>query len=98
MSADGTWKLTMQTPIGERKSTLEAKTAGGTLTGKLTGEEGNSTNIYEGKADGNAVSWKADIKSPMPLTLQFTATVDGDRISGSVSAAVGNWPFTGTRA
>jgi len=97
MSADGTWKLTMQTPIGERKSTLEVKTAGGTLTGKLTGEEGNSTNVYEGKADGNNLSWKADIKSPMPLTLQFTAAVDGDRISGSVSAAVGSWPFTGTR-
>jgi hypothetical protein len=97
MSADGTWKLTMQTPIGERKSTLEVTTAGGALTGKLTGDEGNSTSIYEGKADGNTVSWKADIKSPMPLTLQFTATVDGDKISGSVSAAVGSWPFTGTR-
>ena len=28
MSADGTWKLTMQTPIGERKSTLALKERG----------------------------------------------------------------------
>ena len=49
MSADGTWKLTMQTPLGDRKATLALQSAGGALTGKLTGEEGNSTDIYEGK-------------------------------------------------
>jgi hypothetical protein len=98
MSADGTWKLSMQTPIGERKSTLALQTAGGALTGKLTGEEGNATDIYEGKLDGNSASWKADIKSPMPLTLAFTGTVDGDKISGTVSAgAIGSWPFNGTK-
>jgi hypothetical protein len=98
MSADGTWKLSMQTPIGERKSTLALKSAGGALTGKLTGEEGNSTDILDGKADGDKVSFKAAIKSPMPLTLEFTASVSDDKISGNVSASgVGSWPFSGTR-
>jgi len=97
MSADGTWKLTMQTPLGDRKATLALQSAGGALTGKLTGEEGNSTDIYEGKLSGNVASWKADIKSPMPLTLSFSANVDGDKISGTVSAAVGSWPFSGNR-
>jgi hypothetical protein len=97
MSADGTWNLTMQTPIGERKSTLELTSAGAALSGKLTAE-GNSTAIYDGKADGNTLAWKADIKNPMPLTLAFTATVDGDKISGTVSAgAIGSWPFSGGR-
>ena len=77
MSADGTWKLSMQTPIGERKSTLALKTAGGTVTGKLTADEGASTDIFEGKANGDNVTFKAAIKSPMPLTLEFTASVDG---------------------
>jgi hypothetical protein len=98
MSVDGTWKLTMQTPIGERKSTLNLVNGRDGLAGKLAGDEGNSTQIYEGKADGNNVSWKADIKSPMPLTLEFTGTVSGDSISGAVKAAVGSWPFTGSRA
>lgn len=98
MSADGTWKLSMQTPIGERKSTLALQTAGGALTGKLTGEEGNATDIYEGKLDGSNASWKADINTPMPLTLAFSGTVDGDKISGTVSAgAIGSWPFSGTK-
>jgi len=98
MSADGTWKLSMQTPIGERKSTLALVSTGGALTGKLTGEEGNSTDIFDGKASGDTVSFKAAIKSPMPLTLEFTASVAGDTISGNVSASgAGSWPFSGTR-
>jgi hypothetical protein len=98
MSVDGTWKLSMQTPIGERKSTLALKSAGDALTGKLTGDEGASTDIFDGKANGDNVTFKAAIKSPMPLTLEFTASVVGDKISGNVSASgVGTWPFAGTR-
>lgn len=97
MSADGTWKLNMQTPLGDRNATLTLVSAGGALTGKLTGEEGNTTDIYEGKLDGNSASWKADIKSPMPLTLSFTGALDGDKMAGNVSAAVGSWPFSGTK-
>ena len=98
MSADGTWKLSMKTPIGERKSTLELKEAGGAVTGKLTGEEGNATDIFDGKAAGASISFKANIKSPMPLTLEFTGTVEADKISGTVSASgVGSFPFSGSR-
>ena len=98
MSADGTWKLSMKTPIGERKSTLSLKSAGGTVTGKLTADEGASTDIFDGKANGDKVTFKAAIKNPMPLTLEFTAAVAGDKISGNVSAGgVGSWPFSGTR-
>jgi hypothetical protein len=98
MSVNGTWVLTMQTPIGERKSTLTLATNGAALTGTLAAE-GNSTTIQDGKADGNTVSWKAAIKNPMPLTLEFQGKVDGNAITGNVSAGgIGSWPFTGSRA
>jgi len=98
MSADGIWKLSMRTPIGERKSTLALKAAGNAVTGKLTREEGNSTDIFDGAVSGDKVSFKAAIKSPMPLTLEFTASVAGDTISGTVSASgVGSWSFSGSR-
>ena len=98
MSADGSWKVTMKTPIGERKATLALTTAGAALSGKMTGEEGNATDIFEGKTSGNGISFKAAIKSPMPLTLEFSGSVDGDKISGTVTASgVGSWPFSGTR-
>lgn len=98
MAVDGTWKCVMQTPLGDRKSTLALATQGATLTGTLTGEEGNSTSLFDGTVNGDDVSFKAAIKSPMPLTLQFTAKVSGNSIAGNVSASgVGSWSFTGSR-
>ena len=47
MSADGTWNLTMQTPMGERRSTLTLATSGGSLTGSQEAE-GNTTDITDG--------------------------------------------------
>ena len=98
MSAAGTWNLVMQTPIGERRSTLTLQSTGDALTGKLAAEDGNSVDIFDGKLADNGASWKADIKNPMPLTLEFAGTVDGDKMSGTVNAAVGSWPFSGSRA
>jgi hypothetical protein len=97
MSAAGTWELAMQTPIGERKVTLTIEVAGASLTGKMSAEDGNAVDIYDGKVAGNAASWKANIKNPMPLTLEFAGDLDGDRMTGTVSAAVGSWPFAGSR-
>ncbi len=98
MAADGTWNLTMDTPMGERKATLVAKTAGGALTGTQSAD-GNEAEIFEGTASGDSVAWKVSITSPMPLTLEFSGTVDGDKMSGTMSAGFyGSWPFTGTRA
>ena len=51
MSADGTWNLTMQTPMGERRSTLTLATSGGSLTGTQEAE-GNTTDITDGSVSG----------------------------------------------
>ena len=97
MSADGTWNLTMQTPMGERRSTLTLSTSGGTLTGKQEAE-GNTTDIAEGTANGNDVSWKVSITNPMPLTLTFNGTVDGNNLNGTADTGMfGSFPFEGTR-
>lgn len=98
MSADGTWKIVMSTPIGDRKATLALSTAGG-LSGTMTSDEGKSTQIFDGTTSGDSVSFKAAIQNPMPLTLQFTGKIDGGKISGSVSASgVGSFPFSGSKA
>lgn len=98
MAADGTWNLTMQTPMGERTSTLTLSTAGGALTGKQEAE-GNTTDIADGTVDGNNLSWKVSITNPMPLTLTFSGTVDGNSLNGSADTGMfGSFPFQGTRA
>ena len=97
-AADGTWNLTMQTPMGERRSTLTLSTAGGTLTGKQEAE-GNTTDIAEGSVNGNELSWKVSITNPMPLTLTFNGTVDGNTLNGTADTGMfGSFPFEGTRA
>jgi hypothetical protein len=98
MAVDGNWNITMSTPMGDRQSTLSLKSAGATLTGTQTAE-GDSTEIFDGKVNGDDVSWKVSITSPMPLTLDFTGKVAGDSISGEMGIGpMGSFPFTGTRA
>jgi hypothetical protein len=98
MAVDGTWNLTMQTPMGDRKATLDVTSAGAKLQGTQSAE-GNSADIFDGAVEGSAVSWKVNITSPMPMTLEFKGTVDGAGMTGSMTAgAFGSWPFTGQRA
>lgn len=95
---DGVWDTVTDTPMGQQKGTATLQTDGDTLTGTLSGAQGTAE-IQDGKVDGNAVSWKLDITQPMPLTLEFSATVDGDEMSGSVKlGAFGTASFKGTRA
>ena len=49
--------------------------------------------------DGNDISYKFKITSPMAIEVEVTATVDGDSISGSAKlGAFGNAKITGNRA
>ena len=98
MSADGTWNTTMNTPMGAQNGTMELKTDGASLSGTLTSPQG-TIELEDGTVDGDALTWKAAITTPMAMTLEFSATVDGDSMSGDVKlGAFGNATFTGTRA
>ncbi|QUD87430.1 hypothetical protein [Phenylobacterium montanum] len=98
MSVDGTWNVTVNSPMGPQPSTLTIKAEGGALTGTQSAQ-GNSQPIANGKVDGNNVSWSNSITTPFPMTLEFSGAVDGDKISGSVKAgAFGSFPFSGSRA
>lgn len=98
MAVDGTWNIAIETPMGTRNSTLVLKTEGGALKG--TQSEGpDSTEIAEGTVSGNQATWKVSITKPMPMDLEFSAEVDGDKISGQAATAMfGSFPFTGSRA
>ena len=98
MSADGTWNTTINSPMGAQEGSMTLATDGGTLTGTLAGPQGE-IEIEDGTVDGDNLAWKASMTSPMPMTLEFTATVNGDEISGDVKlGAFGNATFTGSRA
>ena len=97
MAIEGNWTIIMTTPMGERTASLVLQTSGGTLTGKQAAD-GESGEIFDGSVDGNRVAWKIDITNPMPLTLAYTGTVDGDAMTGDMSIGpMGSFPFTGVK-
>jgi len=54
--------------------------------------------VTDGTANSNAELWKVTVKMPLPLKLELTGTVDGDKISGRVKAGMlGCSPFGGIR-
>lgn len=98
MSVAGTYDVTVKTPMGEQAGKFTVVPDGDSFTGSLVGGLG-TMDIADGKVSGQTLSWKMDMKVPMPMTLDATATVDGDVISGSVKAGVfGSMAFSGTRA
>ncbi len=98
MAIDGTWNIAVNSPMGKQESVLTFASSGSDLTGSAAAQ-GQSTPITDGKIDGDKVSWKASITTPFPMTLEFTGTLAGDSLDGSVKAgAFGSFPFTGVRA
>ena len=97
MSADGNWKITMNTPMGARTMDVAIATGGDAFAGKIDSEMG--TQELTGKIDGDTLTWSTDITKPMPMKLEFSGAVEGDSMSGSVKLGMfGSAKFTGTRA
>ena len=97
MSADGNWKITINSPMGAQEVEASITTSGDTFTGQTKGRMGEQS--IEGKVSGDTLTWSTAITQPMPMTLEFTATVAGDSMSGNVKlGAFGSAPLTGVRA
>src|ERR1700753_4234847 len=98
MSVDGTWNVTVNSPMGAQPSTLNLKQDGAALTGTQSAQ-GTTQDIANGKVDGDTVTWSNSITTPFPMTLEFTGKLAGDTLNGSVKAgSFGSFPFTGKRA
>lgn len=97
MSVAGTYETVVKSPMGDQKSTLTVNVDGDTWTGTNVGAQG-SVACDNGKVDGNTITWTMAMTVPMPMTLEGTATVEGDTITGTVKAgAFGSFPMSGTR-
>lgn len=94
---DGSWDCTVKSPLGDQKLTLTVVADGGSFSGTASGAMGSSD--VSGTVEGNTLKWQQQMTVPMPMTLDCTATVDGDSISGQVQAgAFGSFPLSGSRS
>ncbi len=98
MSFEGKYNVEINTPMGKQTGMLVMAQEGDTLTGTMEAQ-GDIAPIANGTVSGDTATWNVDVTKPMPLTLGFTATKDGDNISGKCSlGAFGEADFTGTAA
>lgn len=97
MSADGVWNCTISSPMGSQQAVMTLSTQGSSLSGKMEGPQGTQE-FADGTVDGNSLSWNVEMTSPMPMTLEVSAEIEGDDISGKVKlGAFGDATFSGTR-
>ncbi len=98
MSVAGTYNVTTKTPMGDQSGTFTVAVDGDSFTGNVSNPMGNME-VQGGTVSGNTLSWKMDMKVPMPMSLTCTATVDGDAISGEIdTGSFGKMAMVGTRA
>jgi hypothetical protein len=97
-NVDGSWNTVTKSPLGDQQAVLTVASDGDSFTGSFVGGLG-STDITDGKIDGDTLHWSLDISVPMPMTLTVEAVIDGDTLNGNVTAGgFGSFPITGTRA
>ncbi len=97
MSVEGAYDCVTKSPMGDQQSVLTVNVDGDTFTGTNAGAMG-ALDIEDGKVDGNKLTWKMQMKVPMPMELNCEAVVDGDTLTGTVNAgAFGSMAMTGVR-
>jgi hypothetical protein len=99
MSVAGTYDISIASPMGEQKGSLTVNVDGNSFSGTVSNAMMGSMDISDGTVDGNKISWQMKMTTPMPMDLDCEATVDGDAITGAITAgAFGSMALTGTRA
>ncbi|MFF3326296.1 hypothetical protein [Streptomyces sp. NPDC002889] len=88
MPAEGTWHLTIDTPLGEQQARilLSAQPDGtwhGSAEDLTSGEHAPLTDVT---VQGSAITYRQSITKPMRLHLVFQLVLEGDRLTGRAKA------------
>ena len=99
MAVDGTFNISMSTPMGTQDAKLTLKSDGESLSGSVSGAQGEQS-FDGGTVSGDDAAWTIDVSGPMgQMKIDFKATVSGDEISGTAQlGSYGSADFKGTRA
>jgi hypothetical protein len=91
----GTWKGTIDTPIGRMEVVFDITEENGVIGGKASNKH-ETIEIRDAVADGNALTWLLDATKPMKVTLNMAVAVDGDEMVGTSKAGI--FPASKVRA
>jgi hypothetical protein len=97
MGLDGSYEISVKTPMGNQDRKLVFKTDGSALTG-TSESAGETVDLLEGKADGTEFQFKVKQKTPVGrLKVTFVGSLEGDVVSGHVKTPLGKVQFHGKK-
>jgi hypothetical protein len=76
----GAWQVSWQVRLGTAHATVQLTQDGSKLSG--TFEEMGVSSKLSGSVEGKNISFDVQFPGPRPYTIEFTGTVDGEKISG----------------
>lgn len=76
----GAWQISWQGRSGTQQATMQIQQDGSKLSG--TFEDASGSSSVTGSIAGNNLSFSVQIQG-RPMTLAFTGTIDGDKMSGT---------------
>ena len=76
----GAWQITWQGRSGSQQATVQIQQDGSTLSG--TFQDSGDSSALTGSVTGNNVAFSVQMQG-RPMTLAFTGTVNGDKMSGT---------------
>ncbi|PJE94501.1 hypothetical protein CUT44_30280 [Streptomyces carminius] len=85
MPVEGTWDLSIATPVGRIRAVVELLRRDGALTGTAHGA-GEEVPLDDVVLDGDRLTWKQAVTRPLRLNLAFAVTVTGDTLTGAARA------------
>jgi hypothetical protein len=75
----GTWKASFDTQIGQQNYTYQFVVKGTTLTGKIQSEMGGTSDVLQGKVEGDKVSFVEKFKfEGNEIQITYTGQVTSD--------------------
>jgi hypothetical protein len=85
MSFDGTWDVTVNSPMGAKTFRLAVSTEGGAVQGTVTAD-GASTPLVDPVLEDGHLRWSVQLPRPMNIRLDVDLTCAGDALAGVAKA------------
>lgn len=93
----GTWTLTRQTDDGPVETEMTVVEADGKYSGTLVSPRG-TIEVESITVDGDSFAFTATVEGRIfDVDLDYSGTITGDTMSGTVEMAMGSAEFTGAR-
>jgi hypothetical protein len=87
MMIEGTWNVTISTPIGAQHVVLRVRERAGAIEGTAT-QGAETVPMLDAVLEGARFRWSQRVTKPLKLDLRFEVQLDGDRMTGTAKAGI----------